>query len=237
MPFDTGWGGGCCSGVVVRRTQPTKLVNERNQGRTISMSAMKAGMSRKTAGKYLRQDKVMEQLQVTHTWRMREDPLAGTWPEALAMLRAAPELQAKALFGHLAEGRGDEIKPGLLRTFQRRVRSWRLEEGPEKEVFFTQDHKPGGTLAVDWTDMGGVGITIQSKVFAHKLFHAVLPYFSGIQGYSSWPDRTSIHWVQLPERPNSGRFPSWNRFASVLNKVILQHSAGSLRRIPRREPW
>jgi hypothetical protein len=47
--------------VVVTRTQLTKLVNERNQGKTISMCAMKAGMHRKKAGKYLSQDKVMEQ--------------------------------------------------------------------------------------------------------------------------------------------------------------------------------
>lgn len=162
--------------VVVTRTQLTKLFIERNQGNTISMSAMKAGMSRKTAGKYLGQKNVMEQRRVPHTWRTRKDPLEGIWPEALAMLREAPELEAKALFEHLAEGRGAEIKPGLLRTFQRRVRSWRLTEGPEKEVFFTQDHKPGDTLAVDWTDMGGVGITIQGKNLGHKLFHAVLPY-------------------------------------------------------------
>ena len=58
--FDSGWGGGCCFRVVVTRTQLTKLVIERNQGRTISMCAMKAGMSRKTAGKYLSQDKVLE---------------------------------------------------------------------------------------------------------------------------------------------------------------------------------
>ena len=176
MLFDTGWRGGCCSEVVVTRTQLTKLVNERNQGKTISMCAMKAGMSRKTAGKYLDQDKVMERRQVPHTWRTRKDPLEVIWPLALAMLREAPELEAKALFEHLTEGRGDEIKPDLLRTFQRRVKSWRLAEGPEKEVFFTQDHPPGKTLAVDWTDMGGVGITIQGKVYAHKLFHAVLPY-------------------------------------------------------------
>ena len=106
MLFDTGRGGGCCSGVVVRRTQLTKLVNERNQGRTISMSAMKAGMSRKTARKYLRQDDVMEQRQVPHTWRTRKDPLEGIWPQALAMLRDAPELEAKALFGHLCGGPG-----------------------------------------------------------------------------------------------------------------------------------
>ena len=118
----------------------------------------------------------MEQRQTPHTWRTRPDPLEAIWPRALEMLRDAPELEAKALFAHLAEGRGEEIKPGLLRTFQRRVRAWRLAEGPEKEVFFTQDHQPGRTLAVDWTDMGGVGITIEGKVYAHKLFHAVLPY-------------------------------------------------------------
>ena len=48
--------------------------------------------------------------------------------------------------------------------------------GPEKEIFFTQDHKPGRTLAVDWTNMNGLGITIQGRALAHKLFHAVLPF-------------------------------------------------------------
>ena len=124
------------------------------------MSAMKAGMSRNTARKYLRQNDVMEQRPVPHTWRTRQDPLEGVWPRALEMLRRAPELEAKALFEHLAESSDGTVKPGLLRTFQRRVRRWRLAEGPEKEVFFTQDARPGATLAVDWTDMGSVGITI-----------------------------------------------------------------------------
>ena len=92
------------------------------------------------------------------------------------MLREAPELEAKALFEYLAQSHPGGIKAGLLRTFQRRVRAWRLAEGPEKEVFFTQEHKPGEVLAVDWTDMGELGITIEGKVLAHKLFHAVLPY-------------------------------------------------------------
>ena len=140
------------------------------------MSAMKAGMSRKTGRKYLRQDNVLEQRQAPHTWRTRADPLEGIWPQALAMLRQAPELEAKALFEHLAQSHPGGIVPGLLRTFQRRVRRWRLVEGPEKEVFFTQDHKPGEVLAVDWTEMGSLWITIQGKALAHKLFHAVLPY-------------------------------------------------------------
>ena len=87
--------------VVVTRTQLTKLVNERNQGKTISMCAMKAGMNRKTAGKYLSQDKVMEQRRVAHTWKTRKDPLQEIWPKALEMLGDAPELEAKALFEYL----------------------------------------------------------------------------------------------------------------------------------------
>lgn len=140
------------------------------------MSAMKAGMSRNTARKYLRQNNVMERRRRPHTWRTRCDPLEGVWPRALEMLREAPELEAKALFEHLRQSRPGQIGAGLLRTFQRRVRRWRLAEGAEKEVFFTQDHKPGEQLAVDWTEMGSLKITIEGRAFEHKLFHGVLPY-------------------------------------------------------------
>ena len=140
------------------------------------MSAMKAGMSRNTARKYLRQDNVMEQRSQPHTWRTRADPLEAIWPEAVAMLRRAPELEAKALFFHLLATGAGKLDEKHLRTFQRRVRRWRLAEGPEKEVFFTQDHRPGEVLAVDWTAMESLSITIQGRPFAHKLFHAVLPY-------------------------------------------------------------
>jgi transposase len=162
--------------VVVKRTQLTKLGSERNQGKTITMSAMKAGMSRNTARKFLRQTNITEQRAVPHTWRTRADPLETIWPTAISMLRNAPELEAKALFEHLAAGGEDEIKPGLLRTFQRRVKAWRLKEGAEKEIFFTQEVRPGETLAVDWTDMKALCISIEGRVLDHKLFHAVLPY-------------------------------------------------------------
>ena len=189
------------------------------------MSAMKAGMSRKTAGKYLRQDNVMEQRQVEHTWRTRKDPLEGIWPQALAMLRDAPELEAKALFGHLSEVRGDEIKPGLLRTFQRRVKTWRLSEGPEKEVFFTQDHKPGGTLAVDWTDMGGMGISIQGKFFAHKLFHAVLPY-------SNWEWAVRAH-SESTLSLRGGLKAALGRLGKVPRELLTDHSSTATHQLHR----
>ena len=140
------------------------------------MSAMKAGMSRNTARKYLRQSTPLEQRQQPHTWRTREDPLEAVWPRALEMLRAAPELEAGALFTHLLAAHPDRVSEKHRRTFQRRVRQWRLVEGPEKEVFFTQDHQPGAVLAADWTEMDSLQITIAGRPFPHRFFHAVLPY-------------------------------------------------------------
>jgi len=140
------------------------------------MSAMKAGMSRNTARKHLRQSNPLEQRPQPHTWRTREDPLEAIWPRALEMLRTAPELEAGALFTHLLAAHPDRVSEKHRRTFQRRVRQWRLVEGPEKEVFFTQDHKPGAVLAADWTEMDSLQITIAGRPFPHKFFHAVLPY-------------------------------------------------------------
>lgn len=140
------------------------------------MSAIKAGVSRNTARKYLRQADPTQQTQQPHTWRTRPDPLEAVWSRAQAMLEAAPELEAKTLFEHLFEKRGDQATAGPLRTFQRRVRQWRLQQGKQKEVFFTQDPKPGAVLAVDWTDMRDLGVKVAGRTLDHLMFHAVLPY-------------------------------------------------------------
>jgi len=191
------------------------------------MSAMKSGMSRNTGRKYLRQDDVLEQRREPHTWRTRKDPLEAFWPQALAMLREAPDLEAKALFEHLAQGHpgGAEFPPGLLRTFQRRVRQWRLKEGPEKEVFFTQDHAPGVVLAVDWTDMGGLGITIQGRPLAHKLFHAVLPYSNW-----EWAVRTDSE-SALSMR--TGLKAALGRLGRVPRELLTDHSSTATHQLKR----
>jgi transposase len=225
MLFDTGWGGGCCSGVVVKRTQLTKLVHERNQGANISMSAIKAGMSRTTARNYLRQDDVMEQRQVPHTWRTRADPLEAVWPQALSMLREAPELEAKALFEYLAQSHPGGVKAGLLRTFQRRVRKWRLVEGPEKEVFFTQEHKPGEVLAVDWTVMDSLGIMIEGKALAHKLFHGVLPY-------SNWEWAVRAH-SESTLSLRGGLKAVLGRLGRVPRQLLTDHSSTATHQLKR----
>lgn len=214
--------------VVVTRTQLTKLVSERNQRKTITMSAMKSGMSRTTASKYLKQNDPLDQPRVPHDWRTREDPLAAIWPRAEEMLRQAPELEAKALFEHLAAIRTTQtepIKASLLRTFQRRVKAWRLKEGPEKEVFFTQDVKPGETLAVDWTDMNSLGITIQGKEFAHKLFHAVLPF-------SGWEWATRAH-SESALSLRTGLKAALARLGRVPRELLTDHSSTATHQLSR----
>ena len=64
----------------------------------------------------------------------------------------------------------------LRRTLERRVRAWRAEHGPEREVIFRQDHPPGQQGLSDFTDMADLGIRIAGEPLAHRLYHFVLAY-------------------------------------------------------------
>lgn len=143
---------------------------------SIGVSAMKAGMHRETARKYLRRSKPPEELQAKHTWRTRPDPLAEIWPKAEAQLKEAPELEAKALLVHLTGDRPEGVAGLPLRTFQRRVQQWRLRHGPDHEVFFPQDWVPGRAMQLDWTHAEELGIRVGGRSYDHLLCHAVLPY-------------------------------------------------------------
>jgi hypothetical protein len=161
---------------MITKQQYRKLMSEYQETGKVSTSAMKAGMSRPTAQKYLKAGQPPAELQAKHTWRTRSDPLAEIWPTAQAMLREAPELEAKALFEYLM-GRGPwVVQEGHLRTFQRRVKLWRLQHGPDREVFFPQDWEPGRALQLDWTNANELGIRISGVPCEHLLCHCVLPY-------------------------------------------------------------
>jgi len=151
-------------------------MNQHQAHGNITVSALKADTSRPTARKYVRAGKSPAQLQVKHTWRTRPDPLSGIWPQAERMLAAAPELEAKTLFEHLSEQHPGQTGELHLRTFQRRVQQWRLQHGPDQEVFFPQDRSPGQALQLDWTHAVELGIHIQGQRYDHLLCHVVLPY-------------------------------------------------------------
>ena len=154
--------------------QINRLLLEFNQKGNLNMSAMKAGMTRKTAAKYLKMRDPRDPPRVRRTWRTRPDEFAEVWPEAEAMLLAAPELEAKSIFEHFQERFPGRFPEGHLRTFQRRVRQWRVMHGPAKEVHFAQITQPGEVIQTDWTHAEELGITIAGVAYPHQLCHSVL---------------------------------------------------------------
>jgi hypothetical protein len=161
---------------MITKQQYRRLMSEYQATGNVTRSAQLADLSRPTARKYLNAGKPPQQLQAKHTWRTRKDPLTEIWPMAERLLDEAPELEAKALFEHLQLRAPGKVDDHHLRTFQRRVKQWRLLHGPDKEVFFPQDWEPGRAMQLDWTHATELGVTIAGTPYAHLLCHAVLPH-------------------------------------------------------------
>lgn len=163
-----------------------KLMSEYQKTGKLSQSALRADLDPKTARKYIKSGKMPSGMKTEHSWRTRKDPFEEHWLEVKQMLDAAPELNAKTLFEWLCEKYPGVYEAGQLRTLQRKVRSWRALEGPEKEVYFPQDHKPGRRMSTDFTHMNKLNITIAGESFDHMLCHCVLTY-------SNWSWATICH--------------------------------------------
>jgi transposase InsO family protein len=140
------------------------------------LSAMRAGLSRNTAAKYRELGRLPSELRISRTWRTRCDPFEEDWPEIVSMLADAPDLEAKTIFEDLVERRPGRYLEGQLRTLQRRIRTWRALEGPEKEAYLAQEHRPGEAMQTDFTWTTVLGVTIAEEPFPHMLCHVVLPY-------------------------------------------------------------
>lgn len=151
-------------------------MNEHKSSGVVDHAAMKAGMDRKTARRYLRAGQRPAELCQPHTWRTRLDPLAEIWAETERWLQVSPEVEAKALFEHLLLTHPGKLDARALRTFQRRMTDWLRRHGPPKEVFFAQVHAPGDCIQTDWTNANALKVTIAGEAFPHLLCHSVLPY-------------------------------------------------------------
>ena len=162
--------------MVTTDEQVRKLMKELKKQASLEVAAGRSGMSPNTARKYVELGRLPSELKQPRSWRTREDPFADDWEEVKERLAAAPELEAKALFEHLLASKPEQYHAGQLRTFQRHVKRWRATEGPPKEVFFAQEHRPGEAAQTDFTCCNVLGITIEGEAFPHLLCHVVLPY-------------------------------------------------------------
>ncbi len=113
---------------------------------------------------------------MAHTWRTRNDPFDGAWDWVQEQLALNPGLEAKTLFQDLQRQHPGRFPDGQLRTLQRRVKQWRAEHGPAKEVFFAQVHHPGRLGASDFTHCSELGVTLHGCPFPHLIDHFVLTY-------------------------------------------------------------
>jgi len=149
------------------------------QSNAPAIAAAKAGFS--TASAYrIEADPRLPAQKKRPRGRRRPDPLTGVWDsEIVPMLEAAPGLRAVAIFEEICRRR-PEIGAGVRRTLERRVAGWRALNGPNRDVIFRQEHPPGRMGLSDFTDMGGLGITIAGEPFDHRLYHFRLA-FSGFE--------------------------------------------------------
>jgi hypothetical protein len=150
---------------------------EKNQ----ELAAVKAGMDPKTARDYLTDPRLPGERKGDRTWRTRSDPFTEVWDEVREQVGANPGLEAKTLFEALRRKYPGRFADGQVRTLQRRLRQWRATDGPEREVFFAQQHVAGRLGQSDFTHMNELGITIGRQSFPHMLYHFVLTY-------SNWED-------------------------------------------------
>lgn len=166
----------CRLTVMVTDQQARKLMTLLSNEVPLSTAALKSGMDEKTARKYRRAGDLPSALQARHDWRTRPDPFVEVWPELKELLQDNPGLQATTLLTELQRREPGRFSDGQLRTLQRKLKMWRAQEGPAKEVFFAQEHCPGELGASDFCHLSALGIRIGGQPFPHLLYHFVLTY-------------------------------------------------------------
>ena len=190
-----------------------------NEGKTKVVAAAKAGMSPKTAGKYLATDKLPSQMKKERNWRTRKDPFADVWDEVRQLLENDSGTEAGTIFNYLQDKYKDEFADGQLRSLQRRVKEWRALEGPSREVYFPQEHQPGVLCESDFTHMDELGVTLNGDVEqSHHRFKRAVEQGLILRGNSDFSSREEYEEFlqEIFRRKNKSR---QKRFNEERNKL------------------
>jgi transposase InsO family protein len=140
------------------------------------VAAAKAGISVRSARR-LDSTEVLPSQREARTWRTRADPFNAVWQsELVPMLEAAPALTAMTLLEEIQRRYPGQYENALLRTLQRRVRTWVASYGKEREVFFAQTHPPGRLGLSDFTHTAVLQVTVAGTTLPHLLYQFALAY-------------------------------------------------------------
>ena len=149
------------------------------EGKTRQAAAAAAAMSERSARKWQRGSLPSESKQARRSWRTRPDPFADVWEKEIEPLLRSDregELSATTILEWLDERHRGRFGSSQLRTLQRRIRDHRALWGPDREVYFQQDHPPGREAQVDFTHCSELGVSIGGEPFRHLLFQLVLSH-------------------------------------------------------------
>ena len=150
------------------------------------VAAAKAGFSERS-GRNLEKLGCKPSQRPKKKWRTRKDPLEGVWNEVLVpLLEKSPYLNCRTLLEYIQDEYPGQYPDSVLRTLQKRAQQWKGIHGKEKEIIFRQIHTPGRQGLSDFTNLKGVEITIQDKIFNHMLYHFRL-------AYSNWSYMKIVH--------------------------------------------
>jgi len=164
-------------GRMISGPQYRKLMQTYHQTGSVTASALKSGMDRKTARKYIQAGQGPGEAARERGWRTRKDPFVEFWPEVEAWLSANPGMQARSAFEELQRRYPGRFEDRQLRSLQRRFKQWRLDHGVAvKAIYFAQEHQPGRLLQLDWFHPRDFAVTISGEAFRHLLCHCVLSF-------------------------------------------------------------
>jgi transposase InsO family protein len=165
---------------MVTDQQVRRLRQKIMEGNTQETAAAASGMSTRTARTWQKGAFPSEKKE-RRTWRTRPDPFAAVWAgEIEPVLREDPGgiIQATTILEWLDKRHPDQFKQSQVRTLQRHLRDWRAIYGPDKEVYFPQEHPPGREAQLDFTHGEELKVTISGIPFHHLFFELVMS-FSG----------------------------------------------------------
>ena len=148
----------------------------KNEGRTQEVIADRVEVNKETVSKAIKATEPPSKRKKARIHRTRTDIFKDVWDFVIELLTINPGLAVKTIFKELKKKNIGKFQDGQIRTLERRVKLWRLENGPEKELYFEQNHEPGDLCASDYTHMEKLNITISGQAFDHLLYHFVLTY-------------------------------------------------------------
>jgi len=139
-------------------------------------AAAKVGICDRSARRIERSEALPSQRK-ERPWRTRADPLASVWnSEVVPLLEADAMLNAVTLLEELQRRYPGSYGTDMLRTLQRRVRQWRAVHGPEREVFFAQEHPPGRLGLSDFTVCDELEVVVAGVAFPHRIYQFALAH-------------------------------------------------------------